>query len=66
MAQIETDPDALLEPREAAELLGVSTALLARWRSEKRELTPVRFGHRTVRYVRSDVDALIARRRQDG
>lgn len=67
MAQIETDPDALLEPREAAALLGVSTALLARWRHEKRENpAPIKLGHRTVRYRRGDIDALIRQRRQDG
>lgn len=67
MEQNQPDPDELIDSKEAAAILKVSPALLARWRVEKRENPkPIKLGHRTVRYRRGDIDALIEQRRQDG
>lgn len=67
MAQNEPASDEMLDTAQAAALLGVKESMLVRWRAEKRESPPpIRLGHRTVRYRRSDIDALIEQRRQDG
>ncbi|MDA8108145.1 MAG: helix-turn-helix domain-containing protein [Betaproteobacteria bacterium] len=52
----------LLRPEIVAELLDVDVATLAAWRSTRRKDLPfVKFGHRSVRYRRADVQAFIVR-----
>jgi predicted DNA-binding transcriptional regulator AlpA len=47
----------LLEPSEAAHLLGLSVATLARWRMAGKGPAFVRPAPRLVRYRRADIDA---------
>lgn len=48
---------ALLEPAEAAHVLGLSVGTLARWRMEGKGPAFVRPAARIVRYLRSDIEA---------
>lgn len=59
MSNKSPDPDALLTPREVAELFGVRTTTIARW-ARAGKLTPLRTpgGHR--RYSRQDIQRLLA------
>jgi excisionase family DNA binding protein len=51
----------LLEPGQAAALLGIGVDTLAAWRHTGRVKLPyVRVGNRLVRYRKGDIDALIA------
>ena len=50
----------LLTPGQVADLTGVPTSTLARWRCQRRELAFVRLG-RAVRYRPQDVNAWIAK-----
>lgn len=56
---VKVDPNTLLTPQDTADLLGVSPATLARWRSEGGHLKFVRLGHKTVKYRYSDVAEFI-------
>lgn len=49
----------LLTPNEVANLIGVQTSTLSRWRVERRHLAFVKIGGR-VRYRRETVEAFIA------
>ena len=53
-------PGDLLNDKEAAATLNVSTITLANWRSLKRGPRWVRVGARMVRYRRSDLEAFVA------
>jgi excisionase family DNA binding protein len=59
------ESQALLRPKETADLLGVSERYLSAL-SRRGELPLVRMGKRAVRYSRSDVAAFIDRRRSVG
>jgi excisionase family DNA binding protein len=51
----------LMEPAQAAAMLGIGVDTLAAWRHTGRVKLPfVRVGNRLVRYRKSDIDALIA------
>jgi excisionase family DNA binding protein len=57
--------DPLLKPREAAQMLGVRTATLARWAREGR-LTPLRTPGAHRRYLRSQIRRVLAQVREPG
>ena len=59
---VKIDPNALLTPQDAADLLGVSTATLARWRQRGKALKFVRLSRKTVKYRYADVAAFIEER----
>lgn len=52
----------MLTPSEVSTVLGVSTRTLSRWRSAGRGPRAARYGHRTVRYLQTDVERWIAAR----
>jgi hypothetical protein len=54
-----TDPEALLNEREAADFLGLEPMTLTTWRAQAREIPYVRLGHKTVRYRRADLVAWV-------
>lgn len=57
MSEIETLSEPLLTKREVAQMIGgVSDGTVDKLR-RKGVLTPIRIGHRTVRFRRSDVEA---------
>ena len=56
----------LLTPRDVAKILGVTLQTLAVWRCEKRYNLPYIKVGRLIRYLRSDVEDFITRRRQGG
>lgn len=53
----------LLDPLEAAEFLGVQKNLLRDWRAAGKGPNYVRFGHRTVRYDKTDLVSFVASRK---
>ena len=61
---VKIDPNTLLTPQDAADMLGVSTATLARWRHEGGELKFVRLSRQTVKYRYADIAAFIEARLQ--
>ena len=56
------DPNAPLTPQDAADMVGVSTCTLARWRQEGGEPRFVRLSRNTVKYRYMDVAAFIEAR----
>ena len=56
----------LLTPRDVAKILGVTPQTLAVWRCEKRYDLPYVKAGRLVRYLDSDVEEFINRRRHGG
>lgn len=48
--------DALLMPKQAAELLGLPKGTLAQWRSQRRGPPYIKLEGRLVRYRRSDLE----------
>lgn len=62
-------PERLLNPREAAQLLGVKPSTLERWRSASRSNGPprgpafVKLGGKRIRYRPEDIVAYIEERR---
>ncbi len=56
----------LLTPRDVAKILGVTLQTLAVWRCEKRYNLPYVKAGRLVRYLCSDIEEFITRRRQGG
>ena len=61
-----SNPNELLNDNRAAELLGIRPQTLAAWRSNGRYKLPfVRIG-RCVRYKRSDLEAFVESRRENG
>ena len=59
-------PEQLLTPRDVAKILGVTLQTLAVWRCEKRYNLPYVKVGRLIRYLRSDIEEFITRRRQGG
>ncbi len=59
-------PEQLLTPGDVAKILGVTLQTLAVWRCEKRYNLPYVKAGRLVRYLRSDIEEFITRRRQGG
>lgn len=56
----------LLTMRQAAEFLGVSMAFLERDRWAGAQVPFVRVGSRTVRYLKSDLEEYVRKRRVSG
>jgi predicted DNA-binding transcriptional regulator AlpA len=53
----------VFDQRQAAELLGLSPATLASWRSRGRGPAFLRLGGRAIRYRRSDLERFLERER---
>lgn len=58
MAEGWTTPDPLLTRKDLRTLFRVDTSTLRRW-EQWGLLKPLRLGHRTIRYLRSDVERAI-------
>jgi excisionase family DNA binding protein len=50
----------LLDPKEVAELTGLSLETLAQWRSQKKHINYLKIG-RLVRYTRQDIEDYLRR-----
>jgi len=55
--------DTLLTPAQTAQILGIQTGTLQRWRNKRKPGLPwVRVGHNSVRYRSSDIETFIRSR----
>jgi predicted DNA-binding transcriptional regulator AlpA len=50
----------LLDPRQVADLLGVTVQRLANWRYRGRGPNYIKLGYRSIRYQRADVEQWLA------
>ena len=58
---VTTNDEELITRQEAAALLRVRSGTLAIWAMTRKHLPYVKLGHKTIRYRKSDVEALIER-----
>ena len=58
---VTTETDELLSRRQVADMLGVRFGTLAVWSMQRKHLPVIKLGHKTIRYRKSDVEALIER-----